>query len=261
MNELQEMFQGYMWALIVVAVFIGIFAAVAIFAAIWKWVLGFKYLRYQNQETAAKLTGKEVAEKMLQGLGINDVTVVKCGFWATLFLGNSYSPFKKKIRLRRKIYNNKSLAAVAVASQKVAIAYRDHQGDKKIKVRSVLMGLSYFAPFAVLPLVIIGLLIDFLAYKELGVFTVILSAIAIVIYLASFIVVCLNIPIEKKANKQALEFIKKVNLLTESELEKAQDLFRAYMINYVLDFISELLYIIWRIIQFVCKIIVRNKNK
>ena len=249
------------WTIVIVAAsFFGVFAFVSLAAEIWKLVLAARYRKYNKEEVQAGLTGSEVARKMLDALGLADVKVVQCGFFSSIFLGNSYSPFKKKIRLRKNIFNAKTLTAVAVASQKVAIAKRDSDGDKKIKARTVFMTFGYFAPFAVLPLVLIGFLIDFLLAGN-GIATIVLSVIAAVFYVSSFIVVCLNIPIEKRASKMALEFMQKVNLLTAEEQEDAKVLYRTYIISYVLDFISELLYIIWRIIKFLGKMFKFAVNK
>lgn len=227
------------------------FAVLSLFAAIWKLVVVHRYTKYNRQKVDANLTGSEAAKKLLEGLGINDVQVAQCGFFASIFLGNSYSPRKKLIRLRKNIYNKSTLTAIALAAQKVAIAERDREGDKKIRVRAFLMKLGYFAPFAVLPLFLIGVLIDFFAYQQFGIFTIVFSAIALVYYLASFIVLILNIPIEKCANKKAIEYFEKTNLLSAKEIEDAKDLYKSYITMYVLDFITELLYLIWRLAKFI----------
>ncbi len=246
--------------IIVALVILAFFAAFSIIASIWKVIVAARYVKYNNVQVKAELTGGETAQKMLEGLQIKNVEVVKCGFFSGLFFGNSYNPFKKKIKLRKNIYDKKSLTAVAIATQKVALAKRDFDGDKKIKVRTLLSYLGYFSPFAVLPLFLLGVLLDYVVYKNLGIITFILVAIAAVWYLASFVVLCLNIPIEKRANKDALEFFKKTNMLNEEEYELAEKLYKTYIINYVLDFISELLYIIWRILKLCSKLLQLKKK-
>lgn len=249
-NVSGELGELYLLAIIVLCV-AAVFLVASIITSLVKVILGVRYSVYNKTEVASNLTAAEVATKMLEALGINDVKVVKCGFWATIFLGNSYSPFKKVIRLRKGIYNKSTITAIAVASQKVAIAKRDHDGDKKIKARSVFMSIGYFSPYAVVPLVVIGLLLDFFVYTNFGLFTVIFAVLAFLFYLSSFIVLLLNLPIEKAACKTAIEYLQKTNLMNEEELDKSNKLFKSYMINYVLDFISELLYILWRILKFV----------
>lgn len=234
---------------IVALVVVAAFGAVSLFASIWRWVLVRRYKKYNKQTVSTGLTGGETAVKLLEGLGITDVEVVKCNFFSAMFLGNGYSPFKKRIRLRKNIYNATTLTAVAVATQKVALAHRDHEGDKKIKARGVFTTLGYFSPFAVVPLVIVGLIIDLLASQGLGVATIVFTCFAVVFYLASFVVVCLNMSIEKRASNTAIEFMEKTNLLNKEEIEDARELYKTYITLYVLDFVSELLYLLWTCIK------------
>ncbi len=250
----EEMVGALYIGLIIVGALLGLFCIVAAIAEIWKWVLVARYTHYNKKQASAGLSGHEVAEKLLQGLNITDVTVAKRGFFSGLFFGNSYSPFKKQIKLRKNIYDATSITAVAIATQKAALAKRDHDGDKKIKARSVFSTMGYFAPFAVLPLVLIGVVIDILASQGLGLATIILSCIAVVFYIASFVVLCLNIPIEKKANADAVEFMQKTNLVSAEELEDVKSLYKTYMTMYILDFITELLYILWRLVKLIAKI-------
>ncbi len=250
----EELAGAMLLGLIIVGALLGIFCICAFVAEIWRWVLIARYSHFNKQQASTGLTGKEVAEKLLEGLGITDVSVVKCGFFSAIFVGNSYSPFKKKIKLRKNIFDAKTITAVAIATKLVAMAKRDHDGDKKIKTRSVFTTMGYFAPFAVLPLVLIGILIDVLASQGLGIATIILSCIAVVFYVSSFIVVCLNIPIEKKANADALEFMQKTNLVSAEELGDVKVLYKTYLTMYVLEFITELLYILWRLVKFIGKI-------
>lgn len=240
---------------VVIFVVLGLFAAVSVIATIWKYVLIHRYRKFNKQEVSTGLTGKETAVKLLDGLGIEGVEVVKCNIFSAIFLGNSYSPFKKRIRLRKNIFDKKSLTAIAIATQKVALAQRDAEGDKKLKARSVFMTMGYFSPFAVLPLFLIGLLIDVLVMNNVGLFTIIFSAVASVWYLSSFLVLILNIPIEKKACSTAVEFMEKTNLLNPEEIEDAKLLFKTYITGYVLDFINQLLYIIWRILKLILRVL------
>lgn len=248
-------------AIVVLAV-IGVFAIVSLFAEIWKWVVTIKYRQYNKKTITADLTGSQAAEKLLEALGITDVKVEKVGLIKGFFVGNSYKPSTKTIRLKKNIYDKKSLTSVAIAAQKVAVAERHHEGDKKIAVRQVFASFTYFAPFAVLPLVLVGVILDFIVSQQIGILTVVFSILALLFYFSSFIVVCLNIPIEKRANKKAVEYFEKTNLLNPVEIEDAKDLYKTYITMYVLDFISELLYIIWEIAKFAVRITqVTNKKK
>lgn len=242
------------FAIVVLAILV-VFAAFSIFTGIWKTVLARRYKKYNKQEVSNGLTGGQTAEKLLQGLGLNGVKVEKSGWFSGLFLGNRYSPKKKTIFLLRNIFDKVSLTASAMATEKVAIAKMDHDGDKRVRRRARLMPFTYFAPYAVLPMALIGFLIDYLAWKGLGWFTVIFTVVAIVFYALAFTVTILNMKIEKEASDKALEYIQKTGMLTEEEMVDAKILYRTYIIDYVLTFINELLFIVWRILKAIYKVL------
>lgn len=246
---------------IVAFALIAVFAGVSLFASIWKLVLASRYNRYNKQKVAVNMTGSQVATKMLEGLGLADVKVEKIGWFRGMIFGNSYSPRKKTIRLRKNIFDKASLTSVALAAQKVAIAQRHHEGDKKVAVRSTLMGICYFAPYAVLPLVVVGLLLDFIIYQGIGWLSLAFTILAFSFYLLSFVVVILNLKIEKRACNTAMEYMQKINLLTEDELGDAKILYKTYITDYWLQFWSELLYIIWEAVKLVSRIFKFSRSK
>ena len=250
------------WTIAVIVLVIGVtFAVVSTLASIWKWVLVARYNRFNKQQVAANMTGAEVATKMLEALGLNDVKVEKLGFWKSIFIGNSYNPRKKSIRLRSNIYDKTSLTAVALAAQKVAIAQRHHEGDKKIATRAILKKFGYFAPFALIPLIAIGILLDFVIWQHFGWLSIAFTVFAFVYFIASFIVVILNLKIEKAACKTALEYIQKINLLTENEVEDANLLYKTYITDYWLEFIYDVLFIVWEIVKLLGRVLFSRGKK
>lgn len=246
--------------LVGVIVIVVALAALSLISAVWKWVLVARYNRYNKQQVAVNMTGSQVAEKMLEGLGLTDVKVEKLGFWKGLFLGNSYSPKKKTIRLRSNIYDKASVTAVALATQKVAIAKRHHDGDKKVPVRAALMKVGYFAPFSILPLIVLGVILDFALYNGFNIFTIILTIVSVLYFLLSFIIVILNLKVEKQACNSALEFMKTTNVLTEDEIKDAKALYKTYITDYVIEFVYDIVYILWTLIK-VFVTVAGNKDK
>ena len=98
--------------LIVLSGFIGLLSIVSITTNV---VLTIKYLKYNNTLNSAGLTGEEVARKILDKNGLEDVAVSTSG--AFLF-GNSYSHRAKKVRIRNMTTNTASITALAMGSQK-----------------------------------------------------------------------------------------------------------------------------------------------
>lgn len=251
-NLLALQFSGFELVAAILAV---ITAIAVVYACVARIVLWFRYHNLNNVETEGNQTAYEATRALLDANDMQDVQVKKCGFWRAWLWGNSYSVRKKTIFLRKGIINQKSITAVGVGLQKVGLAIMDKRGDKKIKTRSILLPLTYLAPTLFIPIVIIGLVFDFVIGFT-GVPTIIAGIVGIVLYFLAFVYMIINIPVEKQANRLAMGIMEKSNFLTAEEREQVNKLFKSYITMYVVDFIIALL----RIIQAILKIIISTKG-
>ena len=139
-----------------------------------------------------------------------------------------------------------------MASQKSALAVLDKENDKDMRTRIRLTPLIYFGPIAFVPMVIVGVLLDMLLFKNTNAYCgIIFTVIGLVFYLLSFIMAILVLKTEKKAQKRAYEIMKDEGLATKEELEMCKKLFRLYNIEYINDMVIALLELIYRVLQIV----------
>src|SRR6187399_3026575 len=75
-------------------------------------ILKSRFTAYGKIPLSARLTGKEIAEKMLRENGIYDVKVVSVDG----FLSDHYNPANKTVNLSPDVYNGSSVAAAAVSA-------------------------------------------------------------------------------------------------------------------------------------------------
>lgn len=228
---------------------VGILLGIAIIAALIAQIaVAVGYWRGNRTNNSLGLSGAEYARRLLDLNGMPDVQVKKCGIIRTVLFGNHYSISKKTVYLRMRTINKPSLTAVAMAAQKVALAEQHKNKNAKMIVRSRLQGLGVFAPYLFIPLVVIGFLIDVFVAQTL-LFSLIAAVLGLIFILFGFIVTLLNIPVEKKAMKRALVFLKAD--LTKEEIVIVKKIYRSYMVEYALQFIIAVL----RIIQLILKIL------
>lgn len=71
-----------------------------------------KFNHYSQVGLHSRLSGKEVAEKMLKDNGIYDVQVISVDG----FLSDHYNPGNKTVNLSPDVFNGRSVAAAAVAA-------------------------------------------------------------------------------------------------------------------------------------------------
>lgn len=220
---------------------------IALISGVVSIVLGVKYYRFNRRKNSAGLTGVEAARKVLDANGLGHIKVKTVG---SLLFGNSYSHYFKKVRLRRLTRNKTSLTALAMGVQKAALAVLDKEGDRDMKRRIRLVPLITFGPFAFIPLVVIGILLDFLVLKTGGWVTVALAGAGLLFYLFSFILSLTTLKTEKKAQERAYSLLRENEMATEEEIEDIKKLFKLYNIQYVNDIILSALELLYYVLQF-----------
>ncbi len=230
-------------ALIIVALLICI---VTIISTVVSIILGINYVKYNKRENSAGLTGEETARKILDDNGLEHIKVKTVG---SLLFGNSYSHYFKKVRLRRRTKGKTSVAALAMGAQKSALAVLDKEGDPDMKRRVRLVPITTFGPFAFIPLVIIGAIIDVILFQSQGFIFVFASAVGVLFYLFSFILSLTTLKTEKKAQERAYGLLRDGGMATEEEIESLKKLFKLYNIQYVNDIILSALELIYRVLQ------------
>ena len=235
---------SYDIALMIVSLLIAIVGAYALVVSVWLMV---KYITFNRKENSAGLTGEQVARKILDD---NDLQHIKVKVTGSLMFGNSYSHYFKKVRLRRLTRKERSLTSLGMGAQKAALAILDKEGDPDMKKRIRLYPIITFGPFAFIPLIAIGALLDYFVFSQSGVATLVFAGIALLFYIYALVLSVLTLKTEKKAQQKAYEILKKDNLVTDEELGMLKELFHLYNVQYITDIIIsslELLYYVLRI--------------
>jgi len=237
--------------IIVVGAIIGILAVVA---AVMSIVLAIKYLKFNRWHTEAGIAGKDVARQLLDKNGLDKIKVKRASIFATFTVGNSYSHYFKKIRLRGLIYNKDSVTSVGIAGQKVALALLDKEKDPDMVKRIKLTPIVYFGPFLFVPLVLIGIILDIIFFHANGIVSIIFTCLGFLFYLLAFYLSLKELKTEKKAQDRALEILCADHYLNYEEREACVELFHIYNINYVLSMIIALLEAIKQLLKILLQI-------
>lgn len=236
---------GFEIALGIVAFLIVIVGAYALCVSVWLMV---KYVRFNRTNNSAGLTGQEVARKILDDNGLHHIGVKVTG---SLLFGNSYSHYFKKVRLRRFTRHERSITSLGMGAQKAALAILDKEADPDMRKRIRLYPLITFGPFAFIPLILIGVLLDYFMFNQTGVVTIVAGAIGLLFYIYAVVLSVLTLKTEKKAQAKAYTILEENNLVTGEELGALKELFHLYNVQYINDIILsslELLYFILEII-------------
>ena len=230
-------------ALMIVGILIAIVGIVSGIVSIW---LAFKYMKYNRRENSLGLSGIEVARKVLDDHGLGNIKVKRTG---SLFFGNGYSHYFKVVRLRGFIRHEASVTSMGMGAQKAALAILDKEEDPDMKKRIRLTPLVTFGPFAFIPLILVGVALDYFVFNGSGICTIVLGCIGLLFYVYSIVLSVLTLKTEKKAQEKAYEILRGRYNITEEELTALKELFLLYNIQYVNDIILSSLELLYTILQ------------
>ena len=247
LEEFQDVDAWLQWAIFIVACLIAVVAAVSIGVSIW---LSIQYVKYNRKMNSRGLSGGDAARMILDKNGLQHIKVSVVG---SMMFGNSYSHYFKKVRIRRLTNKKPTVTSLAMGAEKSALAILDKEGDKDMKARIALTPLMYFGPFALIPLILIGVLLDVFYFNSTGVSTFIAAIIGLAVYGVSFALSIMTLKTEKKAQERACLILKQDDMATDEEIEMMRELFKLYNIQYINDVIMEFLQLLLKVLQIVAQ--------
>jgi Zn-dependent membrane protease YugP len=201
--------------LIISLVFIGISMLVS-------GILKSKFKAFSKIPLRKRLTGKEIAEKMLKENGIYDVQVVSVNG----FLSDHYNPSNKTINLSPEVYNNYSVAAAAVAAHETGHAIQHATAYTWLQLRSKLVPAVQFSSSIVNWILLAGV---FMAAS--GNSTLLLVGIAL--FAVSVLFTLITLPVEFDASRRALAWLQQTNVTDAEEYPKAKNALTWAAMTYV----------------------------
>ena len=239
-------------ALMIVGALIALIGLVSLGVSVW---LGIKYYKFNRKENSVHMTGEQVARKVLDD---NDLEHIKVKATGSVLFGNSYSHYFKKVRIRRMTRHQTSVVALGMGAQKACLAVLDKENDPDMKKQVRLYPLITFGPLAFIPLILVGVVLDYFVFQNNGVCTYVLGTLGLLFYVYAIVLSVLTLRTEKKAQERAYVYLQEKRMATEEELDDLKELFRFYNIQYINDIILACLELLYTILQIAIEI---NKEK
>lgn len=188
------------------------------------------YGKYKKVQSKSGLTGFEVARKILDKNGLNDIDIVS----VKGELSDHYDPRRKVVRLSEPVFNGTSISSVSVAAHEVGHAIQDKENYSFMRIRAMLVPvvnfsskLGYFAIF-------LGFIFNFLDLALFG----------IILLLAMLLFQLVTLPVEFDASKRAKMQLADLAILDSEEVPKSSNMLRAAAFTYVASLVTTLLEIL-----------------
>lgn len=208
-----------------------IFIGVALASWVVSKSLESKFKKYS--QVGVRLTGKEIAEKMLRDNGITDV-VVTC---TRGHLTDHYDPTTKTINLSESVYSQANIAAAAVAAHECGHAVQHATEYAPLQMRSALVPVVSFASRWVMWAILIGMLV-FVNFPYLAYFGVVLYGL---ITLFSVI----TLPVEINASQRAVAWLEEFGGVDRDQVKMASDALHSAAYTYVVAALGSLANLIY----------------
>ncbi|MBR7184169.1 MAG: zinc metallopeptidase [Clostridia bacterium] len=193
--------------------------AVMIFVAWAQFKVKSTFSKYAQVATARGMTGAEAAQQILQANGITNVRIEPVAGELT----DHYSPSEQVIRLSEPVCHVASVAAVGVAAHEAGHAVQYARGYAPMKLRSVIIPVTQFSSRAAMPLFLLGLVLGFGIFVDIGV----------ALFFFSVLFQLVTLPVEFNASRRALEALRSTGYYSNEELSSARKVLSAAAMTYV----------------------------
>ena len=193
-----------------------------------------KFKKYSQEPL--RMTGRDVAEKMLHDNGIYDVQITCIEGQLT----DHYNPATKTVNLSASVHNEANIAAAAVAAHECGHAVQHAQAYAPLKLRSALVPVVSFAGSWMTWVLLIGML-------TVNVFPQLLL-IGVCMFALTTLFSFITLPVEVNASQRAVNWLQEAGITDRNETEMASDALHSAAYTYVVAALSSLATLVYYIL-------------
>ena len=197
------------------------------------------YKKYGKMPTSSHMTGYDTATRLLRKNGVYDIRVGRIGG----FLSDHYHPTRKEVNLSDSVYGSDSIAACAVAAHEIGHVMQKKKGYLPYKLRTALVKITNIGSYLAVPLVLLGLALDFVvsstAEADIGYY---FALIGVGLYGLSTVFAFVTLPVELNASRRAKQMLVAEGILTKEELPYADKMLDAAAATYLASLLTSIIY-------------------
>ena len=215
-----------------------LFGGIALVSFLVQWNLKNKFEKYGKVLLPNRMTGKDIAIKMLHDNGIYDVRVISTPGQLT----DHYNPVDKTVNLSEDVYNDCSVAAAAVAAHECSHALQHATAYAPLKMRSSLVPVVSFASSWMQWVLLIGIFtIEIFPQIMLG---------GIILFAMTTLFAFITLPVEINASMRAVSWLKNAGITTYETQPMVSEALRSAAYTYVAAALGSLATLVYYILMF-----------
>ena len=191
----------------------------AMFLALYaQFKVSSNYSKWSRVPSVTRLTGAQMARKILDTNGCSDVRIEQISGKLT----DHYDPQNGVLRLSSEVYCSSSIAALGVAAHEAGHAIQDAQDYAPMRIRASLVPIANIGSGAAMPLFFLGLLFSWQPIVKIGILCFSLS---VLFYLVT-------LPVEFNASSRAVAVLAD-GYLPDDEVRGVKAMLSAAALTYV----------------------------
>lgn len=215
-----------------------LFGAIALVSFLVQWNLKSKFEKYGRVLLPNRMTGKDVAIKMLHDNGIYDVRVTSTPGQLT----DHYNPADKTVNLSEDVYNDCSVAAAAVAAHECGHALQHAQAYAPLRMRSNMVPVVSFASSWMQWVLLFGMLtIEVFPQIMLG---------GIILFAMTTLFAFITLPVEINASMRASAWLQNAGITTYQTQPMVNEALRSAAYTYVAAALGSLATLVYYVLMF-----------
>lgn len=215
-----------------------LFIGIALISYIVQQNLNSKFKKFSKVPLSSGMTGREVAEKMLQDHGIYNVTVTSTSGHLT----DHYNPTNNTVNLSPEVYNGNSVAAAAVAAHECGHAVQHAVDYAPLQLRSALVPVVSFASNWVQWILLAGIIMVQTMPSILF--------IGIILFAMTTLFSFITLPVEIDASRRATAWLQRAGITSNYDHPMAVSALRSAAYTYVVAALSSLATLIYYVLIF-----------
>lgn len=197
--------------------------------------VNLSYKKYVKIDNEKKLTGFDVARRILDENNLGEIYVVE----TKGTMSDHYDPRRKTVRLSTDVYHGTSISSLAIAAHECGHAIQDKEGYTWFKIRSMIFPIINIGQKIAYVVMIIGLFLSYMNY--------VYAAIGFTFLGLLFELVTL--PVEFDASKRAKSIVLSDGMISDSEKSGVDAVLNSTAFTYVAAVISSMLEMLYLLMQ------------
>jgi hypothetical protein len=195
------------------------------------------FRKYSQVKSQTGLTGAQVARRILDASGLNDVPVEQ----VSGNLSDHYDPSKRVLSLSQVVYGSNSIAAAGVAAHETGHALQHQQGFAPLNLRTAMVPTVQIGSW-------LGPIIFLIGFFVAGTFGTQLAWVGVILFSATALFAVITLPVELDATRRAKAVLVNSGLVYQYEMEGVNKVLDAAALTYIaaaIQALSTILYYVF----------------